>query len=379
MDSSSRNKEIATLQYGRGIAALFVVMFHCEGLPEKYLGGPGVDNIFRAGHSGVEFFFLLSGFIIHHTRPRGTGKPHQLRDFYIKRAIRVLPMFWMVVIPMGLAMLVVPSLGADRELTVGKFLTDVFLIPRSGELTLPPVWTLQHELIFYLIAGLVVISRIGLAVVILWQAGCLFVLVFGLVPQDYLLPVNKLLGFHNLGFGIGMLIAAFYERVDVPSYRQVFVALGGGGLLALLVCFVGEWRHGDALFLSPAAAALTYFGIYSLIILGLLAIRNKPRPAWDLTLGSLGAASYALYLIHEPFASVLFRFLLLDPIRPFITPFIGYALSIVCLIPVALVAHYAIERPVVGYLRKRLTPHSSGSVTSTGYASEIQTPLAEQA
>src|ERR1039458_2243310 len=64
--------EIKSLQYGRGIAALLVCLFHYEGAMNQIQTGSGslessgFEFIFRAGHSGVEFFFILSGFIIFH-------------------------------------------------------------------------------------------------------------------------------------------------------------------------------------------------------------------------------------------------------------------------------------------------------------------------
>jgi exopolysaccharide production protein ExoZ len=153
-ESSPPNSgEIRPLQYGRGIAALLVCLFHYEGAMNhiQAAGAAAVestnfDYIFRAGHSGVEFFFILSGFIIFHAHRRDLGRPDRFGSFYRKRAIRILPMFWLIVIPFGLAVLAISSRGV---LTPGKFLLDIFLIPREGTLTLPAAWTLQHDDVYY--------------------------------------------------------------------------------------------------------------------------------------------------------------------------------------------------------------------------------------
>jgi hypothetical protein len=60
--------EIKSLQYGRGVAALLVCLFHYEGVMNQIQTGSGslessgFDFIFRAGHSGVEFFFHPAEF-----------------------------------------------------------------------------------------------------------------------------------------------------------------------------------------------------------------------------------------------------------------------------------------------------------------------------
>ena len=54
------------LQAGRAIAALMVVAFHANVfiLPSKIFDGVGAGSVFNMGYAGVEFFFVLSGFIM---------------------------------------------------------------------------------------------------------------------------------------------------------------------------------------------------------------------------------------------------------------------------------------------------------------------------
>ena len=169
--------EIRSLQYGRGVAALLVCLFHYEGakvqLQAKF--DDAVDTnlhfIFGAGHSGVEFFFVLSGFIIFHAHRNDLSWPERFGTFYWKRAIRILPMFWFIVAPFGFAVLVLSSSGL---LTPEKFLLDLLLIPREGTLTLPAAWTLQHEVVFYALFGLLILNKwLGLVALTLWQLACL--------------------------------------------------------------------------------------------------------------------------------------------------------------------------------------------------------------
>ncbi len=251
-------------------------------------------------------------------------------------------------------MLAISSRGL---LTPGRFLLDIFLIPREGTLTLPAAWTLQHEVVFYLLFGILILNiRLGIIVLALWQIACLAVLVFNLLPQDYLLPASTYLGYYNFGFPFGMAIAIAMQRVNFAEFRRINGLFGVIGALGLLVCFVGEWRIGSSFFPSPAASSLTYFCLYTLVIVALLSIENKPRPLLDATLGSLGAASYILYIIHEPLYSVLDKLFLLSAQRGFGISVIAFLLSTMVAVAISLALYYTVERPTLRGLRRYLLP-----------------------
>ena len=349
-------QDIRTLHYGRGVAALLVCLFHSYGLIEKYAGGiPEVGNIFQAGHSGVEFFFILSGFIIMFAHRRDVGHPEKVTPFLLKRAIRVLPLFWLVTLPFGAVFLLAPVFGSDRALTGAKLLTDLLLIPREGTLTLPPAWTLQHEAVFYLIFTLALVHRTaGIIAISLWQAVCILTLVFALYDPNYLLPLNTLIGFHNLGFGVGVVIALLFTSRHFASLKPLALTGGAGAGVALLGMFAGEWIIGPKLFGGETALALSYFAIYAAIILALLSIREQPRPSLDTTLGVLGSASYALYLTHEPVGSTVNKLLILPALQPAIGPVTAYiAIALTC-IAAALAIHFAVERPAIAWLKRNI-------------------------
>jgi len=352
-DPHSQN--ISMLHYGRGVAALLVCLFHSYGLIEKYFGGMEWGSIFQAGHSGVEFFFILSGFIILHAHRDDIGNPEKIGPFLLKRAIRILPLFWFIALPLGLLFLAAPIFGADRGLNAGKLLADLLLIPREGVLTLPPAWTLQHEAVFYLIFSVAIVNRAaGIVALGLWQAVCILVMLFSLANPHYQLPINKVIGFHNLGFGIGIGIALFFTSRGFASAGPLLRLGGKAAGIVLLGMFAGEWAIGPDLFGGDPALAVSYFAIYALIILALLSIRRRPRPLLDATFGVLGSASYALYLLHEPVGSVVNKLLILPALQPFIGPVTAYIAIVCACILTAMAVHFAIERPMLEWLRMRL-------------------------
>lgn len=75
------------LQAGRAVAAVMVVLYHLTVyfLPEHYYGGEKVGpGLFKMGYAGVEFFFVLSGFIMVFVHMRDFGVPERAPRFLEK-------------------------------------------------------------------------------------------------------------------------------------------------------------------------------------------------------------------------------------------------------------------------------------------------------
>jgi peptidoglycan/LPS O-acetylase OafA/YrhL len=209
--------------------------------------------------------------------------------------------------------------------------------------------------VFYLIFAVALVSRMaGILALGLWQAACIIVMVFSLTDPNYRLPLNKLIGFHNLGFGLGLLIALLYASRYFAIVRPFLPICGAWAAVSLVAMFAGEWIAGPDLFGGGAALALSYFAIYAVLILALLAIRPRPRPALDATLGVLGSASYALYLTHEPVGSIVNKVLIHPVLQPFAGPVTAYAVIVGACLLTGIAFHFVIERPAIDWLKRRL-------------------------
>lgn len=357
--AASGSRTIMSLQYGRGAAALLVCLFHVYGFTEKYFGVTTGGRIFEGGHSGVEFFFVLSGFIIATAHARDIGQPHRIGTFFRKRAVRILPMLYLTVVPLGVLFLTHPVYGADRALTLPKFILDLLLIPREGLLTLAPAWTLQHEFVFYLFFGLVILRpALGMGVFVAWQLACLVTVAFRLVEPDYLMPINKLLGVHNFGFALGLGVAWLYRSAYFPHLTRVLPVLSTVAIAGLIALFVGEWRSGSGVLGGPVPLTLAYLTCYAVLMTALLALPNRPRPRLDATLGLLGAASYVLYLIHEPVASIAVKVLMAGPFKAYVGPNMAYIATVAAAVVASIIVHLFVERPVTAFLtpKRRVDP-----------------------
>jgi peptidoglycan/LPS O-acetylase OafA/YrhL len=83
-------RPLNTLQAGRAVACLAVLLLHTDvtlTLP-KYLGHD-IFPIFNAGGAGVQFFFVLSGFVILLVHQKDIDNPSKVAEFLWKRFRRV--------------------------------------------------------------------------------------------------------------------------------------------------------------------------------------------------------------------------------------------------------------------------------------------------
>jgi peptidoglycan/LPS O-acetylase OafA/YrhL len=82
----------------RGIAALMVFVFHYGGgLQSRNPLVHGLGVATEAGWTGVVLFFALSGFLITGSLWDSFIEPHWLRNFYVRRALRILPLYYAVI------------------------------------------------------------------------------------------------------------------------------------------------------------------------------------------------------------------------------------------------------------------------------------------
>src|SRR5579864_9480491 len=80
----------------RGAAALLVLFFHASSVSTFFLHSDFWSWLFFFGYSGVDFFFVLSGFIIFLTHRADIGRSERLNAYLTKRFIRIYPVYWTV-------------------------------------------------------------------------------------------------------------------------------------------------------------------------------------------------------------------------------------------------------------------------------------------
>mgnify|MGYP001491162985 CR=1 FL=1 len=195
---------------------------------------------------------------------------------------------------------------------------------------------LVHELIFYVIFSLWFVSRrFFWGVMAVWGGGSVGVYV-GEVEIDrfaryFLSPLNL---YFLLGVGIFMLP----RRVAVPAKLAMLAAIAGVGIVLMQA-------------MTDAPARIWVAAGFGLIVMAAASPLGRSTGVWRGFL-SLGAASYAIYLVHNPVLSIAVR--AVRAASPGIGPWTGLVvISVVAL--VAGLAYWRLyERPALRIVRQWL-------------------------
>jgi exopolysaccharide production protein ExoZ len=288
--------ELMGLQALRGLAALLVVAHHTAGTLAlaKYGGHLLADGLFAPmGRAGVDLFFVLSGFIIYYVHYTYIGNPRRLRNYGIRRLARIYPTFWVALAIVTVAALIYhPSQVVGDDASIG-LLRSALLLPITNpdqSNIVGVAWTLSHELLFYMLFGLLILSRrVGVAVFAVWCIALLAARFFSeLAP-----PLNFLLHVKNLEFLMGMMVAKLLLET---TRRAGWWTMASGAALFVATAVV-ELRGGyDFLESWPT---LFYGAAAALMIFALASLEEEHRIVRiPHALVFTGAASYSIYLIH---------------------------------------------------------------------------------
>lgn len=324
-----------------------VLAFHLTltlSLP-RYLGEKLFADFTQRGNLGVDFFFVLSGFIIAFAHGKDIGRPDRLRNYLTRRFIRLFPLYWLCVAIFGV--LVAMGFGTTVTLpdTVVRWISTISLV-RLDNLVFPiaPAWTLVHELAFYLVfAFLIVGRRFGLAVFAFWMLACLLL---GEYPDyDHWTPWTTYLSPLNLNFLIGML--AFYAWAHGrPFLTKCAFPVG----VALLVGVYLLDRGGT----PYSQLQIAYAVAFGLIIAGAAALESEGQwPSRARLLNLIGDASYSIYLSHLAFlgllAKIVIRLSAHMPLPAELIYFMVFIGTVAC----GCMLHLFIERPLIEVCRKQ--------------------------
>lgn len=284
------SNKIHTLQYLRALAAILVVFNHCEqqvpGMPQLF-----PDELWA---SGVDIFFVISGFVITAVTDRREG---QSVRFLLERLARIVPLYWLFTLLSAALMVGLPSLFRRSEVSLEHLLLSLAFVPHEHPVTgtFSPIlrigWTLLFEMHFYLLfaAAIFIDFRRRLTIV----ASVLIALALaGWVWTPASIGARFYFDSIALEFLLGVALAVAWRRgwLNFPPVLGFPMLIGGLVLLGGLGTLLGpEFK------LVPRAFA---WGLpATLVTAGGLVLHHYRWPTWRLGLLT-GDASYALYLVH---------------------------------------------------------------------------------
>jgi peptidoglycan/LPS O-acetylase OafA/YrhL len=327
------------------LAALAVVAFHLSIMmgEARYGGLPVFQSFTRLGYLGVDFFFVLSGFIILFAHVGDIGKPRALASYARRRFIRLFPVYWLYT---GIFVALV-LLGAGTHVTLPQTPAQwlaAFTLLRFSEASppLPVAWTLFHELAFYVLFGLLIAHRwLGMAAFALWCGAALLLFHH---PWDAAKDAaNVYTASVNLYFVFGMGAFLLYRT------RGNGLSESAGGLVVLLLGGAA-WQEEHTL--APVLVA----GAFALGLAGVAKLERSGKlrpPAW---LAFVGDASYSLYLLHLPLCGLLLKLLIAVGLAPLLGPAATYLVVLAATVGLACAAYLLVERPLINALGRRAAP-----------------------
>lgn len=312
--------KLHSIQALRAVAALLVMVYHTRAIEMDAIARNGLDEapflsaFVSNGFSGVDFFFVISGFIMVYVTGKVQPRLATVGAFLFARAARIYPLWWLFAAIMTVYFFVayglpydVERLANSSELTRDNPWLYLFysyaLLPQQAVPVLGVGWTLIHEMHFYVgFAVLIMLPRRFLPLGLLAWAG---IIVLGTltgiaepVAVDYLSLLVHPLSLEFLGGCAAALLITSGRRFQTLP----ILVIGIAAFLAAL------YFHPQPTEFTLGWGRVLFFGIPSVfIIYGAAALEAEGKltvPDWLVTLGDW---SYALYLGHSIALSTLRR------------------------------------------------------------------------
>lgn len=287
----NRYQELDSL---RGIAALLVVFFHFT------MGRPQYNTFFKLGTTGVDLFFVISGFVIFMSL-QTKSRP---LDFVINRVSRLYPTYWASV-SFTFILIIIYSIYNNTFQDL-----DSKLIQYFGNLTMfqfylnfpigiadldGPYWTLIIEMLFYIsilflfltkllkyLSAIGIVLSLTLVVLTNYYYDISYVKsIIGWLPLLQFLPL----------FFAGTTFYKIYTKKDNLVFNYSIIILCIICQIALFP-FVGGSNH----FISCSEYSIMLFVYFTLFT---LFVNNRLSFIVNKTTLFFGKISYALYLIHQ--------------------------------------------------------------------------------
>jgi len=297
---------IQQLDVLRGVAVLLVLVHHSPG---------GEGAVLKAGWTGVDLFFVLSGFLVSGLLFKEHARSGHLRPgrFYLRRGLKIYPNFYTMLLFTSAALVLARIPVEPRRLLhevvfVQNYLPTAWWGRDHG-------WSLAVEEHFYLLlapalllllrwgafrrhpvslaAGLVAVLAVG-ALTVRW----LMVRAGGTADDVMYLTHTRL---DALAFGVWLSVVWNYAPTWIPTIRRFRYLLLGVGLLLTAPCYVLSHEHPLIL---TFGLTLNFLGYGMVLAAALTLPRLEPRRFFSV-LAFIGFYSYSIYLWHLPYYALV--------------------------------------------------------------------------
>ena len=267
-------KHLETVDILRGIAALFVLIFHFTGPVMPKIAQPLIADNTRWGRFGVEIFFVISGFIIPYVLYKTAYALKDFGKFIGKRFIRICPPSYIIIVLTIIQYYFIERFGFSNNpwfsrLSISQVIHNfTYTIPFTNYRWITNIfWTLAIEFQFYILLGLIY--------TFMFKGFKEFLLCSLIIASLYYTPLIHSLTFFEYGslFIMGGVTLLYYNKTISRAQFLSVLSLTG-----ILCYFQVGWLQST-------------LGVLTALVIGFVNLKSS--------IGQfLGKISYSLYLTH---------------------------------------------------------------------------------
>ncbi|WP_110649555.1 acyltransferase family protein [Salinicola peritrichatus] len=284
---------VFNIQALRALAALMVVFHHVILHADSY----GVSLIYMNflsgwGASGVDIFFVISGFVMVYTQMRVKRTP---MGFLKNRIERIVPIYWLLTLVMVSLLLLMPALFREKTFDLVWFVTSMTMTSQFFTGSHPIInvgWTLEYEMLFYVLFACSLVLRGLFGTVLMTSALLGFVYLLGYsdaIIFEFMLGMGVAYAFRArigaaLGYPLllaGGLLLGMSLIVEL-GWHRLFVWGVPAALIVMGACYVPQINNAMVLFLGEASYSIYLTHMFALPLIYKLAIRFLPSIQTDL-------------------------------------------------------------------------------------------------
>lgn len=335
----------------RLLAALMVCFYHYAGkngeVAQSWTQSPGekfptLSQFATYGSLGVQFFFLISGFVI-----CMSSWGRSMGDFFRSRVARLYPAYWAAIVLVTAAAFILPvvskPLRSDELLVNLTMLQQPMGVPR----VLGVDWTLWVEVRFYALFALFVVWR-GVTYRRVVVFCCLWTLagVFARVADHPL--TDQLVMRDHAPYFIGGLALYLIHRFgnDLLLWGIVVMSF----LLGQRYSVTALWHPGPQGDFHRSPYVIQLIVLVAFVAVAAVALGWTSRANWR-WLTVAGALTYPFYLIHEHLGWFFIRVLY----REFgLSPWLTFGTTVLAMLGIAWLLHRFVEKPFGPRLKRAL-------------------------
>lgn len=282
------------LQILRLAAAMLVAAMHITQAISIHITGRGETVYWGAGTVGVDMFFIVSGFVMTISTanvPRvGLHRMENAWIFMKRRILRIVPLYWFYTLLKTALIVVFPALAVKTVITAWHLAASLFFVPVVApwgrvQPVLPVGWTLNFEMVFYLVFA----AAIAIGAPRLRWSLLVFLCVYAV---GRLFPDSVTVTFYAQ--------TIIFEFIIGVAFAQLVMRWGSGPMSAGALLLAAGLIFTFGLGWDPGSDRLFPWGVGSAaVVLGTLWLEPLvDGKAWAKLPAFLGDASYSIYLSH---------------------------------------------------------------------------------